>query len=369
VLLYVTYSGVMRWVARRAALITVPCALTIAIVPASGQAHGHAHGQAHSHAAGPVAAVTGHAAAVTASQQAGVRRYWTRARMERAVPPRPPRALRPLRATRTRHQGNQRKVSQRTPVTLGNALAVAPRTARPPRPQHLSAAVNGTLWSGGGAVARTTGKVFFSMGSHDYVCSGSTVASADSAVVVTAGHCVKNGTGVWATNWTFVPGYTSGNDPYGSFTANQFYVASEWSTQASNDYDVAFVRLNPAKVDGSQVRAGQEVGGQGIEFGVEPTRVTAFGYPADPPYNGQRIYYCSGAVHPDPYHATDDTGLACAMTEGSSGGPWLAGFGRVSGTGAIVSVSSFKYSTNARILYGTPFGSVAQQLYRAAQSH
>jgi V8-like Glu-specific endopeptidase len=373
----------MRWVARHAALITVPCALAIVIVPAADQGHGQASGPAGTRAGrsravatghpvtvtghrttvtGHPAAVTGHRAAVTASQQAGVRRYWTRARMERAVP------LRPLRATLARHRGGQPKVSQRTPITFGRTLAVAPRTARPPRPRRLSAAVNGTLWSGGGAVARTTGKVFFSMGSHDYVCSGSTVASADSAVVVTAGHCVKNGTGVWATNWTFVPGYTNGNDPYGSFTANQFYVASEWSTQASNDYDVAFVKLNPAKVGGTQVKAVQEVGGQGIEFGVEPTRVAAFGYPADPPYNGQRLYYCRGAVHPDPYHATDDTGLACAMTEGSSGGPWLAGFGQASGTGAIVSVSSFKYSTNARILYGTPFGSVAQQLYRAAQA-
>jgi V8-like Glu-specific endopeptidase len=315
--------------------------------------------------------VTGHAAAITASQQAGVRRYWTRARMEQAVPLHP-RAL-PAPLPR-RHAA----VSQRAPVSVSKAVAVplavlppaspAAVTATPPRAQRLSAAVNGTLWDGGGAVARTTGKVFFSMGSHDYVCSGSTVASANSAVVVTAGHCVKNGTGVWATNWTFVPGYSSGNDPYGSYTANQFYVASQWSTQASNDYDVAFVRLNPATVDGTRVNAVQEVGGQGIEFGVEPARVTAFGYPADPPYIGQRLYYCSGTVHPDPYHETDDTGLACAMTQGSSGGPWLAWFGKAAGTGTIVSVSSFKYSTNNRILYGTPFGSVAQQLYQAAQA-
>jgi V8-like Glu-specific endopeptidase len=367
----------MRWVARHAALITVPCALAMAIGPASAQGHAHGH-------TAPVT-VTGHAAAVTASQQAGVRRYWTRARMERAV------ALRPVLPRR------HAEVGQRTPVAIGKAqvaspekappspgkplaspgkplpspgkpLAVPAKTATPPPAKRLSAAVNGTLWADGGAVARTTGKVFFSMGGHDYVCSGSTVASADSAVVVTAGHCVKNGTGVWATNWTFVPGYTNGNDPYGSFTANQFYVASQWSAQASNDYDVAFVRLNPAKVDGTQVNAVQEVGGQGIKFGVEPTTVTAFGYPADPPYNGQRIYYCSGTVQPDPYHETDDTGLTCAMTEGSSGGPWLAGFGQTAGTGSIVSVSSFKYSTNDKILYGTPLGSVAQQLYQAAQA-
>jgi hypothetical protein len=56
------------------------------------------------------------------------------------------------------------------------------------------------------------------------------------------------------------------------------------------------------------------------------------------------------------------------MTAGSSGGPWLAGFDPATGTGIITSVSSFKYSTNDQILYGTPFGPVAQELYEAAES-
>jgi len=92
-----------------------------------------------------------------------------------------------------------------------------------------------------------------------------------------------------------------------------------------------------------------------------------FGYPADAPYNGQQLYYCSGTVSPGPYQ-TADNGLTCAMTEGSSGGPWLAGFNPATGTGTITSVSSFKYSTDAQVLYGTPFGSVAQSLYTAAQN-
>jgi len=337
-------------------------------------------GQAAAQAGGPRARsgpVRGHAAAVTAGQQAGVRRYWTPSRMEHARPLHPGPAQGTSRVTAA---GRPRRAWLSAPLTapltvpltvpprtpLIGSAAVAPRTPLTPRRARLAAAANGALWSRGGAVARTTGKVFFTLGSHDYVCSGSTVASAGSDVVVTAAHCVKDGTGAWTTNWTFVPGYTNGKDPYGSYTARQFYVASQWSTRGDNNYDVAFVALNPAVLGGTTVTAGQEVGGQGIEFGAQPAREVAFGYPADPPYSGGQLAYCSGKVSPDPYGGTTDTGLNCPMTAGSSGGPWLSSFNRAAGTGIISSVSSFKYSTDNAILYGPGLGSTAQALYRAA---
>jgi V8-like Glu-specific endopeptidase len=364
----------MRWVARRAALITMTGVLAVSVTamtfgPASAGTHGptmtgrvpHARTQPH------VPAVTGYPAAVTAGQQADVRRYWTRARMEHAIPLRPTGTAVPP-ATPVRQSAPAARstpAAQSIPAGVDTALSVPPEA---PLRAAAPATTTGALWSGGGAVARTTGKVFFSMGSHDYVCSGSTVASDDSDVVVTAGHCVKNGTGVWATDWTFVPGYANGNDPYGSFSANRFYVASQWSGQADNDYDFAFVTLNSAQVGNAQVQAVQEVGGQGVEFGSQPSSVTVFGYPADPPYNGQQLYYCNGTLSPDPYGETDDSGVTCALTAGSSGGPWLADFDSATGAGIIASVSSFKYSTNDQILYGAPFGTVAQELYEAAQS-
>ena len=50
-------------------------------------------------------------------------------------------------------------------------------------------------WAGGGAVARTTGRVFFTLDGTDYSCSGSTVDSANADVVMTAAHCVSDGDG------------------------------------------------------------------------------------------------------------------------------------------------------------------------------
>jgi V8-like Glu-specific endopeptidase len=332
-------------------------------------------------ALGQLSGIEGHAAAVSARQQQRVRRYWTAWRMRHARPLRPAGAARP---------GGKARAARRTwmsaPVTPGRAkplassppaqaasprggwLSVPPQAAqRAPLAPALAASTAVARWSGGGAVADTTGKVFFSMGGDDYVCSGSTVASTNSDVVLTAAHCVKNGSGTWAANWTFVPGYSDGDAPYGSYTARQFYVSSAWSAKGDNDYDVAFVTVNQASLSGDAVPVGEEVGGQGIRFGVQPRVTTVFGYPSDPPYTGQQLFYCSGATTPDPYHATSDVGVHCGMTAGSSGGPWLDGFDWATGTGTITSVSSFKYSNNNQILYGPRLGSAAQSLYQAAE--
>lgn len=222
-------------------------------------------------------------------------------------------------------------------------------------------------WPGGGAVARTTGKIFFAMDGHDYVCSGASVISANTDVVVTAAHCVKNGTGSWASDWTFVPAYTGGTRPYGTWTARQFFVARQWSKAADDNDDVAFVTLNPHGSGGRATHIGQAVGGQAIAFGPHPAEEYAFGYPAEPPYDGGVLYYCSGSTRPDSYRASKDTGLRCDLTAGSSGEPWLSGFDPVTGTGTITSVSSFKYSTDQATLWGPPLGPTARALFEEAQ--
>src|SRR5690606_11224475 len=81
-----------------------------------------------------------------------------------------------------------------------------------------------TGWAGGGAVTQTTGRVFLTLNGVDFVCSASTVRSRNRDLVVTAGHCVKDGTGAWARNWTFVPGYRKdGSQPYGRWTARRMF--------------------------------------------------------------------------------------------------------------------------------------------------
>jgi V8-like Glu-specific endopeptidase len=332
------------------------------------------------------AGAAGHAAAVTIAQQRAVLRYWTRSRMEHAVPLGPATsALRAAAGAVTQPvsgllgTGAVSALPLPTPLSslvpplrfLAAPARVAPvapaaRALRAAATRRAGGRTTSAQWQGGGAVARTTGKIFFTLSGTDYVCSGSSVASANSDVAVTAGHCVTDGSGNWATNWTFVPGYSNGNAPYGSFTARRFFVASQWTTSANEDYDVAFAALNTASPDGVPVHVVSAVGGMGVAFGTQEGQVDAFGYPSEPPYNGASLYYCAGGTSPDPYHATSDMGLDCAMTEGSSGGPWLSGFNGSTGVGTITSVSSFKYDDSSNMMYGTTFGASARSLYNQA---
>ncbi len=227
------------------------------------------------------------------------------------------------------------------------------------------ATTSGSRWAVGGAVARTTGRVFLTMGGADFVCSASTIRSASRDLVVTAGHCVKDGKGEWAENWTFVPGYgTGGHKPYGQWTARQMFVAGPWSRSGDDSYDVGMVALNPS--GGRHVA--DVVGTQRIAFnGTRGGHTYGFGYPADPPYDGEHLVYCAGPLRDDPYGDTHDQGLGCGMTAGSSGGPWLSAFDAATGRGTITSLSSFKYSNDQRTMYGPFFGDSAKKLFLAAE--
>ena len=71
------------------------------------------------------------------------------------------------------------------------------------------------------------GKVFFTLGGANYVCSANSVSSRNKSTVSTAGHCVFDGPGAVATKFIFVPAYVNGPAPYGKWTANALYAASE----------------------------------------------------------------------------------------------------------------------------------------------
>ncbi|MFC6084390.1 trypsin-like serine peptidase [Sphaerisporangium aureirubrum] len=287
--------------------------------------------------AGPVApgqVVAGHTATRTAAERRRALGHWTPERMARAMPatllgtfPRP--KLLPMRS----------------------------RAARP--------ATRGSRWAAGGAVSRTTGRVFLTMRGTDYVCSAGVVRSRNMDVVVTAGHCVKDGAGPWAENWTFVPGYEAGHRPFGAFTARRMFVPEPWSARGDDSYDLAMVAVAPAA--GRHLT--QVVGGQDIAFNrPRGARAFGFGFPADPPYDGEHLVYCAGAPHGDPHRQTHDQGIRCDLTAGSSGGPWLSSFDPATGRGVVTSVSSFKYSDDATTMYGPYFGDQARRLFEVAQN-
>lgn len=206
------------------------------------------------------------------------------------------------------------------------------------------------------------GKVFFTLGGADYVCSGNAVVSANESTVSTAGHCVNEGPGTFATKWVFVPAYDNGNAPYGTFAATELVAPTEWTSGGDITYDTAFAVVS----DQSGVSLTDQVGASGVAFNQPRGEFyTAFGYPAASPFNGQTLESCSGSAIDDPYGQSMSQGISCDMTGGSSGGPWFLG----SGSGGYQnSVNSFGYSGVRNTMFGPYWGSVIEQAYQEAQN-
>lgn len=232
-------------------------------------------------------------------------------------------------------------------------------------PQAAAGSSTGDPWREGGQVTRTTGKVFLTMNGRDFTCSASVVSADNRDTVITAGHCLKDGSGPWADKWVFVPGYANGENPYGRYTARQMFVAPQWADGPDDSYDFGMAVLNRSGGEHVQDR----VGAQPIAFGTEPADPSySFGYPATGRFEGRRLHYCSGRPVDD-NGGTTANGMACGMTEGSSGGPWLSGFDSESGKGTVVSVISFKYADDARTQYGPFLGEAARRLYDRARGY
>eukprot|EP01089_Gocevia_fonbrunei_P014851 TRINITY_DN4180_c0_g3_i1.p1 TRINITY_DN4180_c0_g3~~TRINITY_DN4180_c0_g3_i1.p1 ORF type:complete len:285 (-),score=72.24 TRINITY_DN4180_c0_g3_i1:12-866(-) len=196
----------------------------------------------------------------------------------------------------------------------------------------------------------SVGKIFFSMGGSNYVCSGSIGAS---RTVWTAGHCVYDDqTKAFAKNWIFVPGYYNKVEPYGRFTASSLCTTTQW-TKGDFAYDYALA-VFPAAF-GSKHKA----------FTLKPnvnvsnTTYKSYGYPAGSPFDGAVENTCtSGSCARDTGVTPATVGISCDSTGGSSGGPWL-----VDDT-YFVSLNSYGYSNIKNRMYGPYLDSAAETFFK-----
>lgn len=218
------------------------------------------------------------------------------------------------------------------------------------------------MWTGGGGVSRAVGRVFYTVRGHDYSCTGVAVPSANRSTVITAGHCVNAGPGPYARNWVFVPGYTDGRRPYGTWAARSLAAPAGWVRSGRLQDDVGFAVVAPR---GGR-RLTDVVGGVPVAFDrPRGEYVWAFGYPAAGANAGRRALFCRGAVRQDPYRSGAQ-GLACSMGQGASGGPWLTSSsgGR---TGAVYAVTSFTYRGMAGTVWAPYLGRTAAALFASVQ--
>jgi hypothetical protein len=221
--------------------------------------------------------------------------------------------------------------------------------------------------TGGQYTDRRHGKVFFSDGGSNYVCSGTALANGTRSVVWTAGHCTVEGGGLADgpyDNWTFAPAYRDGVRPLGTFSADQFFFDSSWDRHLNYGRDFAAVRVHG---DVEKVTGPGFALATGDASTTETSTATttlgvmkSHGYPAEGKFNGQRQNVCRSNVIRRDQGEPPTMGINCDSNGGSSGGGW------VDSTGRIASVNSYGYGSLRNVMFGPAHDSVAAGLYDAA---
>ena len=196
----------------------------------------------------------------------------------------------------------------------------------------------GASWTGNGAIEQRSGRILFSTEGGDWICSGSVVnsTSGSGATVLTAGHCVYDGSEGWSFNFMYIPDfddaptYTCSQTVHGCWTATRLGVhenfhPSGFGPDAALRVDYGFALVGAGGHSGT-ADLDTVTGGYGLNTGTVANSVVkwAFGYPAAGKYKGRDLTYCTGSTADDPY-GVGTWGMVCNMTGGSSGGPWIYG--------------------------------------------
>jgi len=341
---------------------------------------------------------------VSAQDQAKAIAYWTPERMRQA---------KDVSVTRTAGRSTTAGRTGTDEAEVGKQRVIRAASADSQSATAKKTKLGGR-WTKGGKVARTTGKVFFTIprgepGAHNYVCSGAVAPANNKSIIVTAGHCVNDANehadagdrkpGKYVTNFVFVPGYNGtrsgrAQTPYGKYAATSLLAHTRWIHGANFNYDVGFATVG-GQFGGphSGALVGNAQGSQGLGFNLPRHRyVENFGYPATKPYNGSVLAYSAGpalnadangsskgnsAKKDDPLGSNDQV-VRSNLTGGSSGGPWFYNFHESTGTGTQISVNSFSYTKLKKDqrheykipkynMWGPYFGTAIERMFDAVQ--
>jgi V8-like Glu-specific endopeptidase len=207
----------------------------------------------------------------------------------------------------------------------------------------------------------THGRIFIQLAGGLATCSGTALSSQNRSVVFTAGHCVNSGgpRGHWyGRKWTFVPAYHDGVQPYGSFRAKEIWSTPGWIASSNFNYDIGAAVVSR---NGAGQKLDNAAGARGIATGQSRDQeFSAFGYPADLPFDGQSLWECDspyGGDDPSSDPGPPPMRIGCDMTAGSSGGGWV-----IDGQ-FLNSVVSYGYDGDPIDLFGPYFGQAARNLF------
>jgi V8-like Glu-specific endopeptidase len=293
------------------------------------------------------------------TEEATVRSFWTRTRMEAATPLTPGSAtLSSIQATPpTGSEGTSMRIEPTPPADIEPS---APPSANAVRFVGFVPYTRSEIPNPSAFPYRTAGKLFgVSENGKPFDCSATAVSSANKSVVWTAAHCVYDDqSGGWSRALEFVPGYKDGAAPYGEWPVIASRVPPAWIRTGSHDHDMAALVVSASEAGRYRVDV---VGGRGLLVG-QPRQQSfdTFGYPSDPPFDGERLHVCASAYGGEDPVQADIMAIGCDMTSGSSGGGWIIG------DRYLNSVTSYGYTHQPELLYGPYFGATAGSLHQSA---
>jgi len=233
---------------------------------------------------------------------------------------------------------------------------LGPLTAGRDAAGAVGALIGGQAFGGVAAVGVLFSENSGRLGTH--FCTAAVVHSPHGDLAVTAAHCLSGTPRPIA----FVPGYANGQQPYGIWHVTRAYTDEAWQSAQDPDHDVAFLQLSPAS-DGTSVEdvTGAEQLGTGW---AAPTLVQVIGYPnsADLP-----VLCANWAKSFGPTQLEFDCG---GYTNGTSGGPFLAGPSGASGQGTVIGVIGGyqEGGDTPEVSYSAVFGAAVAVLFETAEA-
>lgn len=242
--------------------------------------------------------------------------------------------------------------------------------------------ITNSQWSFDGAVQTAMGRIYFEMPNKSnwkgpwkgFVCSGTVVTDTEGtggSIILTAAHCVYDDANkAFARNVLFIPNQadTTGsgtdlncdNDPMGCWVPSFGVVDTDWTTGVfpnNIEWDYAYYVVNDS---GAHTGAGPSgaldsaAGSLAIQF----DRVPFFNDGTDGSGSEDFTHALGYSYDQDPnfMHCAEDMTTegsvnwwlpSCGLSGGSSGGAWVQPMDEGTGTGPVISVNSWGYTTSS----------------------
>lgn len=266
-------------------------------------------------------------------------------------------------------KGGNTRVSEALDFSVGGSVV----------PPDIGDTVANAAWSYGGDIQTSSGRIYFEMPSNPkwkrwsgYVCSGTVVVDGETgrSVILTAAHCVYDDANkAFARNVLFIPNQdqTTGsgtdtnckNDPIGCWAPSYGVVDVDWTTSVFPDnipWDYAFYVVSDQGAHSGNAGTSEaldmattplmmsyvapyvddgEVGVNSLDF----TYALGYSYSDDP-----NFMYCAEDMSTE---GNNNWWLpSCGLSGGASGGAWVQPMNLSTGSGSIISVNSWGYTTS-----------------------